>query len=237
MKKELTKLEVDCESIRKDIKECGKFYITVAYKVYEIYYYETYKERYKNIVECCENEFGFKKSTTYNLLNIVKKFGTVEDGMITYKSVCKYTNYSYTQLVCMLGLSSEHLETITPDTKISEIHKKKKFQPVGKNKNSVVVETHKSIEIENENNIIEVSPEQFEIIENTTSHSKLVQQQLELYNNDFEKTILGLIERINSLEFSVNHFRNLFEHREEVVKQLEKKISQLEAEKKSDLLK
>lgn len=242
MEKKLTKLEVDCESIRRDIKECGKLYISVAYKVYEIYYYETYKEKYKNIVKCCENEFGFKKSTTYNLLNIVKKFGTVENGMITYKSVCKYTDYSYKQLVCMLGLSSEQLEKITPDTKISEIHKKKKFQPVGKNKNSVVVETHKSIE--NENNIIEVSPEQFEIIENTTSHSKLVQQQLELYDNSFEKAISGLIERINSLEFSESHFRSLFEHREKEVKtlrirvqQLEEKISQLEAEKKSDLLK
>ena len=46
MEKELTKLESCCESIRNNIKECGKLYILVAYKVYKIYYYETYKEKY-----------------------------------------------------------------------------------------------------------------------------------------------------------------------------------------------
>lgn len=226
MKKELSKLEFDCESIRNNIKECGKLYILVAYKVYEIYYYETYKEKYKNIVECCENEFGFKKSTTYNLLNIVKKFGTVENGMITYNSVCKYTDYSYKQLVCMLGLSAEQLEKITPDTTIAEIHKEKKVQPVGKIKNSVIAETPKIIEktSEPQNNVIEVSPEQLQLVgtetisENVNNDlvpvrikNELVKQQLELYENDVEKTISALIDDVKRYKFGGTHFQNLYE--------------------------
>ena len=139
MKKELTKLEVDCESIRKDIKECGKLYITVAYKVYELYIYEIYKEKYKNIVECCREEFGFKKSTTYNMIKIVTEYGEEEDGVVTYRSLMQYGKFSYSQLVVMLSLSDSHRKDITPDTTISEIRNIKKVQTFGKKVEGVKV--------------------------------------------------------------------------------------------------
>lgn len=300
MKKELTKLEVGCESIRKDIKECGKLYITVAYKVYELYIYGVYKEKYKNIVDCCKNEFGFKKSTVYNFLGIVEKFGEKENGIVTYRSLMKYDKFSYSQLTEMLSLSDGQRTKVTPDTAVSEIRKIKKgvFQTSGKKVEEVKVsesepdpnvievlpeqfqvekvQTSGKIEdfkvSESEPNIIEILPEQFQVEKVPTSGKKveeikisesepepevievlpdqlhvekvqtfgkiensLVQQQLELYDNDVERTISGLIERINSFEFSTNHFRNLFEHREKVVKQLKEEKEQLYKESESKL--
>lgn len=165
MEKELTKLEVDCESIRKDIKECGKLYITVAYKVYELYTYGVYKEKYKNIVECCREEFGFKKSTVYNFLGIVDKFGEKENGIVTYRSLMKYDKFSYSQLSEMLSLSDGQRIKVTPDTTVSEIRKiksEKKVQTSGKK-----VEDFKVSESEPE--IIEVLPEQFQVEKVQTS--------------------------------------------------------------------
>lgn len=246
MKKELTKLEIGCESIRKDIKECGKLYITVAYKVYELYIYGVYKEKYRNIVDCCKEEFGFKKSTTYNMIKIVTEYGEEEDGVITYRSLMKFNKFSYSQLSEMLSLSDGQRTKVTPDTTVLEIRKiksEKKVQTSGKIEEVKVpgsepevievlpeqfqvekVQTSgKKVEeikvSESEPEVIEVFPEQFEIIENT-SHSKLVQQQLELYNNDVEKTILGLIERINSLEFSASHFKQLYKESENKLRNL-----------------
>lgn len=155
----MSRLETDCESIRENIKECGQIFITVAYKVYELHYYETYKEKYKNIVECCKSEFGFSKSTTYRLLDIVKTFGAVENGMITYNSVCRYNNYSYSQLSEMLSLSESQREKVTADTTVSEIRNIKKVPTSGKIKNSDNTAN---------TNIIEVSPEHVQIVEKVT---------------------------------------------------------------------
>lgn len=213
MKKELTKLEVDCESIRNNIKECGQLYILVAYKVYELYVYKTYKEKYKNIVECCENEFGFKKSTTYRLLGIVEQFGEPdENGIMTYSSVTRYSNYTYSQLSEMLSLTSHQREKITPETTISEIRsikKKEIFPTSGKN----IEKTS-----EPQNNVIDVLPEQLQLVETVSENvnndtvsakikNELVKQQLELYGNDVEKTISALIDDIKRHKFLYEVFK------------------------------
>ncbi|MGN0607359.1 MAG: hypothetical protein ACI4JM_12640 [Oscillospiraceae bacterium] len=232
MKKELTKLEANCESIRKNIEECGRVYILIAYKIYELYYYETYKEKYKNIVECCETEFGFKKSTTYRLLGIVEKFGEKDvGGMITYNSVTRYNKYSYSQLSEMLSLTPHQREQVTPETTISEIRNIKK--------NDTFPTSGKDVE-KQEDNFIEVLPVQLQIVENNDSveavpdvekvptsgkiKNDLVKQQLELYNNDVEKTISGLIERVSSMQHSSNHFRKLWELKAKETKEKEETI-------------
>ncbi|MDD6825725.1 MAG: hypothetical protein PUE12_06360 [Oscillospiraceae bacterium] len=146
--KPLSKLDSDCESIRRNLKDFGKLYLLIAYKIYELKHYKTYYPKYKNIAECCEKEFQIKKSSTYNLLKIVETFGEKDDsGMVTYKSICCYEFYSYKQLLTMVGLSEDKRKDVTPDTSVSEIKKlvetnkikeSEKFQPVGK---SDVIET------------------------------------------------------------------------------------------------
>lgn len=146
--KPLSKLDSDCESIRRNLKEFGKLYLLIAYKFYELKYYKTYYPKYKNISECCDKEFQIKKSSTYNLLKIVETFGEKNDsGMVTYNSICCYEFYSYKQLLTMVGLSEDKRKDVTPDTPVSEIKKlvstdktkePEEFQPVGK---SDVIET------------------------------------------------------------------------------------------------
>ena len=78
----MSRLETDCESIRENIKECGQIFITVAYKVYELHYYETYKEKYKNIVECCKSEFGF--SCVFNFLTAFNSYKDLTNVYISF---------------------------------------------------------------------------------------------------------------------------------------------------------
>ena len=230
MKKELTKLEIDCESIRKDIKECGKLYITVAYKVYELYIYEIYKEKYKNIVECCEKEFFFKKSTTYRFLGIVEKFGEKENGIVTYRSLMKYDKFSYSQLTEMLALSDAQRKKVTPDMTISKIRDMKKTF------SAPVADSHKVEKVpmsgkvkasESEPDVIEILPEQLQVVADSYQIEKVP------ISGKAERDLIGqlkkeneqLIYRNSILETDTKMLRLK-------VQQLEEKISQLEAEKK-----
>ncbi len=60
--------------------------------------------------------FGFQKSTTYNLMNIVKKFGDGEGGLSF-----AYKDYSYTQLVYLLPFTGYELKMFTPVATVAEI--------------------------------------------------------------------------------------------------------------------
>lgn len=70
----------------------------------------------KNVYEYAEQEFKLSKSTTANLMGIVKRFGNLN------KSLKKeYEPYLYSQLVEMLPLTSEQLELVSPDMSKREI--------------------------------------------------------------------------------------------------------------------
>ncbi len=231
-KKSLSKLEVNCNSIRENIKECGQLYILIAYKVYELHFYEIYKEKYKNIVECCFNEFGFKKATTYNLIGIVEKFGERDaGGMITYKSITRYNKFSYSQLAEMLSLSDSQREKVTPDTTVSEIRKIKKekitnnekVQTSGKINNSDTVETSNVIKNTIEKPVIEVKPEELKPVEITSSES-----------ND---EIADLKYKLQFLERRANNHWKARQEQAKTIRKLREEIESLNAEKKNSEVK
>ena len=86
----------------------------------------------KNVYEYAEQEFKLSKSTTANLMGIVKRFGNLN------KSLKKeYEPYLYTQLVEMLPLTAEQLELVSPDMSKREI---KALRKVGLKQNSEVVQ-------------------------------------------------------------------------------------------------
>ncbi len=86
----------------------------------------------KNIYEYAEQEFKLSKSTTANLMGIVKRFGNLN------KSLKKeYEPYLYSQLCEMLPLTSEQLELVSPDMTGREIRALKK---VGLKQTSEVVQ-------------------------------------------------------------------------------------------------
>lgn len=125
----MTFYESSFASIKSDLCDIANSYLNIAYKVHEIdvrIRKDGRKCKYKNIVEACELELGFKKSTTYNMLNIVKNYAVDDKGNISYKQLLDYSHYSYSQLVEMLSLGTEQRAAITPDTPVSAIRMLKK---------------------------------------------------------------------------------------------------------------
>ena len=51
--------ECGIDSIKGYLTEIANTYLLVAYRIYEINRYKTYKGKYKNIVEACQSELGF----------------------------------------------------------------------------------------------------------------------------------------------------------------------------------
>lgn len=139
------------DSIRSDLVDVGNLYLSIAFKVYEIdcrIRRDGKKCKYKNIVEACEQELCFKKSTTYNMLNIVKTYGLDSEGKVSYQQLMTYNTYSYSQLVEMLSLGTFERAEVSPDTSVKEIREIKKtvkteteiFQTSGKEVEAEIVE-------------------------------------------------------------------------------------------------
>lgn len=167
----MTFYESSFASIKSDLCDIANSYLNIAYKVYEIdlrIRKDGKKCKYKNIVEACEFELGFKKSTTYNMLNIVKNYAVDEKGNISYKQLLDYSSYSYSQLVEMLSLGSEQRGSVTPTTPVSAIRLLK--QPEKKEKSKVsqapakAAEPVQTFQTSGKSNVVERS----EVLENVS---------------------------------------------------------------------
>jgi len=134
--KGLSNFECDIKTIKNYLCDIADSYLLVSYRIYEMKVYESFKPYYKNIVEACAERLGFKKSTTYNMIRIVERFGEIDEttGFISYQSLFGYRNFSYSQLTEMLSLSDNQIEKVKPGTTVSEIRqiKKETFQTSGK---------------------------------------------------------------------------------------------------------
>lgn len=131
-KSKLDGFHSDIATIKQYLCEVGNTYLLIAYRIYEMYKNESYKKYYKTITEACSAELGFKKSTTYNMINIVKRFGVSDDyGFIAYNTFVNL-DYSYSQLCEMLSLSDKQLQHVTPQMTVKEIREIKKVQTSGK---------------------------------------------------------------------------------------------------------
>ena len=87
----------------------------------------------KDVYEVAEHCFGFKKSTTANMIAVTKRFGE-------YMSALKpeYARYNYSCLCEMLSLTDEQLKLCTPEMTVQEIRalrktNKNKVQTSGQN--------------------------------------------------------------------------------------------------------
>lgn len=128
------------DKIRDEVKRAADNWLHIAYYVYELNYFGYYKSHYDSIVDCCLANFGFKKSTTYNFINIVEQFSvkqvfTLGNGMVKCKPKAQYVgwvdfftavkSWSYSQLVAMLSLSEKQREQVSPEMSAREIKRLK----------------------------------------------------------------------------------------------------------------
>ncbi len=136
--------QMDIDTIKKYLVEIGNTYLLVAFRIYEMEQNKSYKAFYKNIVDACSECLGFKKSTTYNMLNIVKTFGSADaSGRITFQSLFKAEKFSYSQLCEMLSLSDHQRSLVTPDMTVKDIRQIKKNDVI-----DIPVEEIKEVSVE-----------------------------------------------------------------------------------------
>ena len=136
--KVLTFLEQATEKIKSCINDIRQNFFTLGVLLSALKYSEDIKTVFnwklgrecKNVYEYAEQEFRFSKSTTKNLIGIVKRFGNLNSSLKK-----EYEPYLYSQLCEMLPLTSEQLELVSPDMTEREIRALKK---VGVKQNSEV---------------------------------------------------------------------------------------------------
>ena len=115
------------EKCQEDIQELKTRYILLGghlndLKPYAKDIWNLAKGRWcKDIYELAEHCFGFKKSTTINIIAVAKRFG---DCMTSLKP--EYGRFNYSCLCEMLPLTDEQLKLCTPEMTVQEIRSLRK---------------------------------------------------------------------------------------------------------------
>ncbi len=106
------------DKINQAIHDIKNSYVYIGGLLNEINSFETYKELgYENIAEYCEKTFGFKKTFTYDLMNVQRKFN---DGTI-FNLDERYKNYDFSKLVVMSRMNDMQLSKCSSDMTVQQI--------------------------------------------------------------------------------------------------------------------
>lgn len=135
------------EKIKDRLMDVAKNFFNIGYWLWEVKQYEYYKENgYADVVEYAEKELGFKKSTTYNFINLMLRYSVKgENGYPKMFIEDKYRKYSISQLQEMLSIKVQAPEQlITPDMTVKEIRQVKK--QISDNVISIVKEPDVNVE-------------------------------------------------------------------------------------------
>lgn len=85
--------------VKYDLENISKTFFDIGFRLWEARDLEYYKELgYESIEELSEAEFDFKRSSTYNLINVFTRFA-VYDKCYRNQIEEKFKDYSYSQLV------------------------------------------------------------------------------------------------------------------------------------------
>ena len=103
------------ESVSKAFVEIG--YLLLEIKKKNLVWYVSIKSQvFTDIDDFAFKVFGFQRSTTYNLMSIVREFGDGEGGLSE-----DFRAYSYTQLVNLLPFVGYERKMFTPEATVAEI--------------------------------------------------------------------------------------------------------------------
>ena len=114
-KKYISRIQADMQEIK------NKFWF-IAYNLYECNMLGYFRALdYESIYEFAAKEFDFKRSTTKNLIGLIKAYSIKQLGGPSACIQKRYEPYSQTQLVEMLPLSDIERELIEPSMTVAEI--------------------------------------------------------------------------------------------------------------------
>lgn len=119
--------------IRDSVNNIKSEYFYIGALLNEVNDFKLYEYKgCKNIVEFCEQEFGFKKSFTYNLMNVHKRFCDKEGSIFSINP--RYKDYDFSKLVLMCKMDDHSLLNCKPDYTVEQLKNVKKglypFQPI-----------------------------------------------------------------------------------------------------------
>lgn len=116
------------KAVRADIADVSKAFFHIGFRLWEAQlhrYYETLG--FENISECSEALFGFKKSTTYDMINVYM-FCRDNYGSAFIKD--KYRGYSQSQLIEFTKIrlaSSNFIDLCSPEDSVLKIREARKI--------------------------------------------------------------------------------------------------------------
>lgn len=115
--------------IKACVSRLARTFLEIGYNLWLCRENEFYKAAgYTDVFDYALKEFGFKRSSVYNFINVCEKFSVKLDGDPTSKVLDSYKQYSFSQLCEILNLSDKQIETvnITPSDSVRTIKEKKK---------------------------------------------------------------------------------------------------------------
>lgn len=114
--------------IRTEMKNLQTAFLTIGFQLHWIKNNNMFRVlNYRSITEYAEKEFGIKKSTCSNFIQIIENYADRDaDGNVIESLAKCYRNFSSSQLVAMLGMTDEQKQQITPDTSVRTINRIRK---------------------------------------------------------------------------------------------------------------
>lgn len=130
------------DKINRAIFDIKKNYFYIGGLLNEINGTDKYKELgYSSIVDYCESTFGFKKTFTYDLMKVQKKFN---DGTI-FNIADRFKNYDFSKLVLMSSMNDFQLAKCKSDMTVQELKEIKSNKYSARTENSESSDHNSSI--------------------------------------------------------------------------------------------
>ena len=117
--------------IKQEMRNIQNSFLVIGFQLHWIKTNNMYKVlNYKNIMDYAEKEFGIKKSTCCNFINIIETYAERDENGEVIESIAEcYRNFSSSQLIAMIGMPEEIQQQVTPDMSVRAINRLRKGGP------------------------------------------------------------------------------------------------------------
>jgi len=117
--------------IKQEMRNIQNSFLVIGFQLHWIKNNNMYRVLdYKNIMDYAEKEFGIKKSTCCNFINIIETYAERDGNGEVIESIAEcYRNFSSSQLLAMIGMPEEMQQQVTPDMSVRAITRLRKGEP------------------------------------------------------------------------------------------------------------
>lgn len=117
------------DKIRGSMYNVAREFVYIGFLLAECEYYQSYRDwGYSSIHEYASHQLGFKKSSTYNFINVCKTFCQPTNALpFSYFMKEPYSSFNFSQLCEMLSMSDKQRSQVTSDMSVKQIREVKKL--------------------------------------------------------------------------------------------------------------